>query len=248
MTLDYKLSSSRPKQIGLIVLQADETLERDLRLLLPDDLEFLVSRVPSATSVSSESLQAMASDLTQAASLLPVGANLSAVGYGCTSGTAQIGAARIANLIQAGIQTPTVTEPVSALIAACAHLGVTRIGLISPYVSSVSDQLRVVLADAGIRVAHFASFDEPTEERVVRISPASITAAAITMAHAEDCDAVFLSCTNLRTLDVIERIETQIGKPVLSSNQVLAWHLCRLLDIAPQQPQFGRLFDPDADH
>jgi maleate isomerase len=248
MTLDYELTSSRPKQIGLIVLQADETLERDLRLLLPDDLEFLVSRVPSATSVSRESLQAMANDLTQAASLLPVGANLSAVGYGCTSGTAQIGAVHIASLIQAGILTPTVTEPVSALIAACAHLGVTRIGLISPYVASVSDQLRVVLADAGIWVTHFASFDEPTEERVVRISPDSITAAAIAMAHAEDCDAVFLSCTNLRTLDVIERIETQIGKPVLSSNQVLAWHLCRLLDIAPQQPQFGRLFDPDADH
>jgi maleate isomerase len=246
MTLDYELTSSRPKQIGLIVLQADETLERDLRLLLPNDLEFLVSRVPSATSVSRESLQAMANELTQAASLLPVGANLSAVGYGCTSGTAQIGAAHIASLIQAGIQTPTVTEPVSALIAACAHLGVTRIGLISPYVASVSDQLRVVLADAGIRVTHFASFDEPCEERVVRISPDSITAAAIAMGDAEDCEAVFLSCTNLRTLDVIAQITTQIEKPVLSSNQVLAWHLCRLLDVVPQQPQFGRLFDPAA--
>ena len=246
MTLSYELTSSRPKQIGLIVLQADETLERDLRLLLPNDLEFLVSRVPSATSVSRESLQAMANELTQAASLLPVGANLSAVGYGCTSGTAQIGAAHIASLIQAGIQTPTVTEPVSALIAACAHLGVTRIGLISPYVASVSDQLRVVLADAGIRVTHFASFDEPSEERVVRISLDSITAAAIAMGDAEDCEAVFLSCTNLRTLDVIAQITTQIEKPVLSSNQVLAWHLCRLLDVVPQQPQFGRLFDPAA--
>lgn len=246
MTLDYELTSSRPKQIGLIVLQADETLERDLRLLLPNDLEFLVSRVPSATSVSRENLQAMANELTQAASLLPVGANLSAVGYGCTSGTAQIGAAHIASLIQAGIQTPTVTEPVSALIAACAHLGVTRIGLISPYVASVSDQLRVVLADAGIRVTHFASFDEPSEERVVRISLDSITAAAIAMGDAEDCEAVFLSCTNLRTLDVIAQITTQIEKPVLSSNQVLAWHLCRLLDVVPQQPQFGRLFDPAA--
>jgi maleate isomerase len=135
---------------------------------------------------------------------------------------------------------------VSALIAACAHLGVTRIGLISPYVASVSDQLRVVLADAGIRVTHFASFDEPTEERVVRISPDSITATAIAMGDAEDCEAVFLSCTNLRTLDVIAQIATQIVKPVLSSNQVLAWHLCRLLDVVPQQPQFGRLFDPDA--
>lgn len=246
MTLPYDLTSSRPKQIGLIVLQADETLERDLRLLLPDSMEFLVSRVPSATSVSRESLQAMANDLTQAASLLPSGATLSAVGYGCTSGTAQIGADQIAALIQAGIQTPEVTEPVSALIAACAHLGVTRIGLISPYVASVSDQLRIVLADAGIEVTQFASFDEPTEERVVRISPDSIASAAIAMTRADDCGAVFLSCTNLRTLDVIDRVEKQIGKPVLSSNQVLAWHLCRLMDMSAERPQFGRLFNPNS--
>jgi maleate isomerase len=245
MALPYELTTARPKQIGLIVLQADETLERDMRVVLPDDVEFLVSRVPSATSVSRESLQAMANDLTQAASLLPVGATLSAVGYGCTSGTAQIGADQIAALIQAGLQTPKVTEPVSALIAACAHLGVTRIGLISPYVASVSDQLRLILADAGIKVTQFASFDEPTEERVVRISQDSIVDAAIAMAHAEDCEAVFLSCTNLRTLDVIDRIETQIGKPVLSSNQVLAWHLCKLLDMSPERPQFGRLFNPN---
>lgn len=248
MSLAYDLTLSRPKQIGLIVLQTDETLERDLRVLLPDNLEFLVSRVPSATSVSSESLQAMANDLTQTASLLPVGATLSAIGYGCTSGTAQIGADRIATLIKAGIQTPKVTEPVSALIAACAHLGVTRIGLISPYVASVSDQLCIVLADAGIEVTQFATFDEPTEEKVVRIAPDSIMDAAITMGAAEDCEAVFLSCTNLRTLDVIEEIEMQIGKPTLSSNQVLAWHLCHLLDISQERPKHGRLFDPISDN
>ena len=48
------------------------------------------------------------------------------------------------------------------------------------------------------------------------------------MAVETGCDAVFLSCTNLRTLNVIPEIEARIGKPVLSSNQVLAWHLLRL--------------------
>ena len=57
-----------------------------------------------------------------------------------------------------------------------------------------------------------------------------------------DCDGLFLSCTNLRTLDVIEEMEARLGMPVLSSNQVLAWHLFRLAgsgagDFAP-----GRLW------
>ena len=50
-------------------------------------------------------------------------------------------------------------------------------------------------------------------------------AAAIEMGQRTDCDAVFLSCTNLRTLRVLHSVEAQIKKPVLSSNQVLAWQM-----------------------
>ena len=67
-------------------------------------------------------------------------------------------------------------------------------------------------------------------------------AAAATSIGGETCDAVFLSCTNLRTLDIIDAVEQAIDKPVLSSNQVLAWHLLTLTQCAfgPQTP--GRLF------
>ncbi|PUB11843.1 maleate cis-trans isomerase family protein [Yoonia sediminilitoris] len=242
MTLPYALATDRPTQIGLIVLQTDETIERDMRLLMPDDVEILVSRVPSAQTVTSETLQAMEQELTRAASLLPGGASLAAVGYGCTSGTAQIGPDNVTAKVQAGIATPVVTQPLSALIAACQHLGVTRIGMISPYVAAVSERLRMALADAGVNVADFASFDEPQEEKVVRIAADSVSDAAIAMGQNPQCEAVFLSCTNLRTLDVISRIESQIAKPVLSSNQVLAWHLCQLAQLRTQGAPVGALF------
>ncbi len=232
----------RPTQIGLIVLQSDETLERDMRILLPQDVEYLVTRVPSGQSVTPDSLQSMDAALTQAASLFPVGAKLAAIAYGCTSGTAQIGADRIAALVQAGVSTPAVTEPVSALIAACRTLKVTRIGLVSPYIATVSDRLRVVLADAGVTVTRFTSFDEPVEEKVVRIPPDVITQAAIDVGQNPDCEAVFLSCTNLRTLDVIEPVEAQTNKPVLSSNQVLAWHLGEVARLEMSPSGVGALF------
>ncbi len=232
----------RPRQIGLIVLQSDETLEHDMRILLPRTVEYLVTRVPSGQSVTPDNLQSMDAALTQAASLFPVGAKLAAVAYGCTSGTAQIGADRIAALVQAGVSTPAVTEPVSALIAACRTLQVTRIGLVSPYIATVSDRLRMVLADAGITVTRFTSFDEPVEEKVVRIPPDVIMQAAIDVGQNFDCEAVFLSCTNLRTLDVIERVEAQINKPVLSSNQVLAWHLGEVTSLEMSLSGVGTLF------
>ena len=60
-------------------------------------------------------------------------------------------------------------------------------------------------------------------------------------AKTSEADAVFLSCTNLRTLDIIEEIETPLGKPALSSNQVLAWDMARRAGLTLNHPGLGRL-------
>lgn len=242
MALAYEIAPDRPAQIGIIALQADESLEPDLRRLLPRDLEYLVTRVPSDVSVSPETLRAMESKLIAAASLLPRGARFSAIGYGCTSASAEIGSGRVADLIKEGVPTPEVTDPLAAMIAACRHLGVTRIGLVNPYVESVSHKLRSAMAEAGLEVVAFGSFDEAEEERVVRITPESIIRAARLVAGQAPCEAVFLSCTNLRTLQVIDAIEADIGIPALSSNQVLAWHLATLTGCVRACNGIGRLF------
>ncbi|MGB5559024.1 MAG: Asp/Glu racemase [Paracoccaceae bacterium] len=242
LTLPYELDTQRAPQIGLIVLQADETIERDMQRLLPGSVELLVSRVPSGTHVTPDSLAAMESELQHAASLLPISAQLSAVGYGCTSGTAQIGTDLVAGAIKAGTQTPHVTEPVSAAIAACRHLGVGRLGLLSPYIESVSDKLCEALSSANIEVCAFASFNESEERRVARITPASIRSAAAKLSASAEIDALFISCTNLRTLDVIAAIEADAGVPVLTSNQVLAWDLLRLAKIEVQATSAGDLW------
>ncbi|MBY5935242.1 aspartate/glutamate racemase family protein [Tateyamaria omphalii] len=228
MSVPYDLDPHRTTQLGLIVLQADETIEQDMRRLLPDNVECMVSRVPSGTSVTPATLQDMAAHLTDAAHLLPRGADMACVAYACTSGTAEIGADRIRELVRDGVSTPHVTDPVTALIAACRHLGISRLGLLSPYIASVSDRLRSVLAASGIDVVAFAGFDEPVEERVVRISSRSVIAAAESLGRDAQVDALFLSCTNLRTLDAIPAIEAARGIPVLSSNLVLAWHMAQL--------------------
>lgn len=226
----YRLQTVEGHLFGLIVLQADETIEWDMRRLMPDTARVLVSRVPSGTHVTPESLVAMETELQRAACLFPAGVSLSAIGYGCTSGTAQIGANRVAQAIKSVTDTPHVTEPVSAVIAACGELGVSRVGLLSPYIESVSDRLCETLSAAGITVAAFGSFNQDEERTVARISPSSIHAAAVGLAKQEDMDALFISCTNLRTLDVIDRIAADTGIPVLTSNQVLAWNMLRLVE------------------
>jgi maleate isomerase len=139
------------------------------------------------------------------------------------------------------VRTAAVTEPLSAAVAAFTALGVRRIGLISPYVAEVSAALRAALAAAGLEVVAFASFEEEVEARVARIAPSSIEDAAMAIGGQQAVEAVFLSCTNLRALDVIDSVERKLHKPVVASNQALAWHMARLAGLGPLDRPCGRL-------
>ncbi len=215
--------------LGLIVLQADETIEQDFRRLIPEpDIALYVSRVPSGLEVTGDTLAAMAETLPNAARLFPASVTFDVVGYGCTSGTSVIGTDRVAELIKGGCRTAHVTEPVSALVAACRARRIARLAFLSPYIESVSRTLRETLQAHGIETPVFGSFGEAREEMVARIAPTSILEAATALAAGGGVDGIFLSCTNLRTLYVIDQIETATGLPVLSSNLVLAEHMRKL--------------------
>ena len=234
----FDLDPPAGPNIGVVVLQADETLEQDFRRLIPSSARLYISRVPSGQEATAETLSAMEARLAGAAELFPRSIHFDAVGYGCTSGAAVIGSGRVADMIRRGAPARAVTEPVSALIAACRALGITRLALLSPYVADVSDRLRHVLAENGIETPVFGSFDEAVEERVVRIAASSVVEAGTSLGVAPEAEALFLSCTNLRTLAAIPEIEARIGKPVLSSNLVLAWHLATLAGLSGR---FGAL-------
>jgi len=221
------------------VLQSDETLESEMQRMLPKQGAALyTTRVPSAPDVTRETLAQMGPELTDAAKLLPP-KDFAAVGYGCTSGTSVIGAEAVARKVQLGCASQAVTNPMSALISACKVMKVNSLAFLTPYIAEVSEGLRSKVAEAGIACATLGSFSEAEEAKVARISGASIQAAARDLAAGCDADAVFLSCTNLRTLDLIAPLEAELGLPVLSSNQVLAWHMLKLAGLRGRIP--GRL-------
>ena len=224
----FETSADTDPNIGLIVLQADQRIEQDFRRLFHDDIRLLVTRVPSGLAVTPDTLQEMQDHIPRAAALLPQDQDFDAVGYGCTSGAAQIGQQKVADLVRQGIATAAVSDPLSALVMACGELGIHRLAVLSPYIEDVSAKLRDALAGNGIETPVFGTFCESQEAKVARISADSIKRGAIQLAYQGDVQAIFLSCTNLNTLDVIPEIEAETGVPVLSSNLVLAWHLLRL--------------------
>lgn len=237
-TLDDKLTEAA---FGLIVLEADETVEPDFCRLLPGSrYRVYHSRVESADEVTPETLLTMADTIPAAADMLPRPAGLDAVGYCCTSGATMLGEARVAELVGQALPGIPVSNPLTALKAACAALGVRRLAIVSPYVAEVSNAICDRLQDAGIGIAAFGSFESREERIVARIAPDSILDAIVRVGAAGG-DAVFASCTNLRATEVLEAAERRIDKPVLTSNQVLAWHMMRLAGVTAPLPRGGAL-------
>lgn len=238
-------------RLGLIVLETDRTIEPELRGLL--DLEGLAlyhSRIPSDPEVTSESLARMEANLPAAAKLLPAAAGLDVVGYGCTSGATIIGEDKVAQAVRrglgAGYARIPVTNPITAVKAALRALGAVRIGFVTPYLPEVTGAMRAHLEQQGFQISRVGSFNQSEEDIVARITPASIRDAILEIGggggSGKDCDAVFVSCTNLRVAGVIEETEAELDKPVLSSNPALAWHMLRLAGIDDALPGRGRLF------
>ena len=229
------------KRLGLIVLQVDETVEDDLRRLLPATAARLhITRIPSGAELTPETIAQMQHDLSHAAQLLP-DAPFDVIGYACTSGATLIGPDRITAQVRAGRAAAHVTSPLTAAFAAIRAVDAKSVAIVSPYIAPVAQPICEAFTAQGLDVTASLSFGEKVERNVARIDAASIRAAALKVATSNP-DCIFLSCTNLRTLDIIADLERDTGCTVLSSNQVLGWHMARLAQITVSGNAAERLF------
>ena len=228
MKFDFDLSSDEnsPSPMGLVVLQVDETIEGEFREAFGTSKnQIFVTRIPSGLEVTAKSLISMERHIKAAAKLLPQSREFSVIGYGCTSASAIIGSEKISELIKSGCHTKEVTNPLLAATEYAKHIKVRKLGLLSPYIEEVNTPLRKAFSNNGLSTEVFGTFGEGKEEKVARISESSTIEAAITLGQSESVEAVFISCTNLRTFNCLGKIANEINKPVFSSNQSLAWHM-----------------------
>ena len=231
MKFDFHLSTNEnsPPPMGLIVLQVDETIEGEFReAFRTSKNQIFVTRIPSGLEVTAKTLTSMEQHISASAKLLPKSREFSVIGYGCTSASAIIGSEKISDLIKSSCSTREVTNPLMAATEYAKYLGVTKLALLSPYIEEVNTPLRKAFEIKGLSTETFGTFGEGQEEKVARISESSTIEAAITLGQDPSTEAVFISCTNLRTFNCLDKIANKIDKPVFSSNQSLAWHMKKL--------------------
>ncbi len=230
-------------RLGVLVLQTDQTIEAEFRQLLSlEGVSTYHARLPNNAIVTPDTLSQMADELPRAARLLPANFGFDAIAYGCTSGATLIGEGRVSQLINDIHPGVPVTNPITAAKCALEILGVKKLALLTPYAPDVTTAMQANLEAAGIGVSIVGSFYEDNDDVVGQIDESSILDAALSIGASNSCDGVFISCTSLRAMGIIEKAENQLGKPVTASNHALAWHLLRLAGIQDALPGKGRLF------
>jgi maleate isomerase len=241
-------AAAAPDQVGIgVVIPYDFALDREMWRWVPAQVSLHLTRTPyQDIPVSVAQAMAMGDRETVARctkDLIVV--EPAAVAYGCTSGSFIGGlageAALIAAMVEAGAPTAVTTS--GAVIAAAHALGLKKVAVVTPYDEAVGAKLRAYLNEAGLEVT--AHNDMGLTGRIWTV-PYEITAAVARRTAQGGGDAVFLSCTNLRTYDLITSLEQELGIPVLTANQVTMWAVLAAAGVAAVGPGQSLLERPPA--
>ncbi|RJL05638.1 ectoine utilization protein EutA [Paracoccus aestuarii] len=222
-------------RFGLVALATDLTIEGDAARLMPQGTRLHVTRIAFDNPTTEANLRATGPRIADAMDLLVPGIPLSGIGFGCTSAAAVLGDA----VAEAARGRAPVSSPAEAALRGMRALRVGRVSLMTPYLAATTELVADWLTRHGIAVLRRASMGHADDRDMARLSPAEVTEMAIAADH-PDAQALFLSCTALPALGLIDDLERRLGKPVISANQALFWAMLDRVRIPAAGP--GALF------
>ncbi|WP_338749042.1 maleate cis-trans isomerase family protein [Janibacter alittae] len=207
-----------------IIAPFDLALERELWRWAPLEVSFHLARTPfEPVSVSLEQAELVSGkEHLQKATRDVLGVDPEVVAYLCTSGSFIHGPEYEASLRQAILDAgaPMAVTTSGALIEAVERLGPRRMSVVTPYDQELTDRLGSFLAALDVEVIH--SHYLGLGGGIWRVNYRTVVE-QILAADDPQADAIFVSCTNLPTYDIITPLERELGKPVLTANQLTVW-------------------------
>ena len=233
------------RRIGVLLPPGNISVEREFPAFLPANVAVNYNRLSRPHSVSTKSsLLSMLPSLERAARDLAQ-AHPEVILFACTSGSFLEGRGNedhLARRIRDYTGIPGITTSM-AVVAAVNTLRMKRVYMITPYPDDINDEEVEFLAYYGVEVTGYDSFRCELTGHTAAVASEKVAELALT--HRDEikgCDGLFISCTQLLTMDRIEFLENALDLPVVTSNQATLYAGLDAIGVATEGLRGGRLF------
>lgn len=231
-------------RLGVINPSAAVTFDHEWARMLPRGVSFHVTRLLLVDG-SAAALAAMAARAAEAARILAT-SRVHVVAYACTLGSLFRGPAgerALAAELEHAAGVPAVTMA-RAAVEALGALGVRRVAVGNPYGAEANRWVQTFLGDAGLTVVALRGTGAADSWSIAQAPPqAALDLGRQVLADAPDAEGIFLSCGNMRTIEILDELEALTGRPVVSSNQAMLWYALRVLGVEAPIKGYGRLLE-----
>ncbi|MEO0249730.1 MAG: maleate cis-trans isomerase [candidate division WOR-3 bacterium] len=231
-------------RLGLVHPSRGWTPDHEWPRMLPRGVAFLVTRMPLKATTPEELLK-MGEHAIEAALLL-ASASVDIICYGCTVETVLQGIEYDKRLTQeleeaTGIRAKTMA---GAVVEALHEFGAHKLTIVTPYIEEINKREKVFMESIGFEVIYEKGLGISETIEIAKVPPATVyKLGREAISKAPDADILFISCGNLRTIEVLSALETDTGKPTISSNQALLWAALKALGVNEPIYGFGSLLE-----
>ncbi len=237
-----KFNLKNNPRVGLIALATDFIIERDfLRVIKDKKIDFFVNRIKCYNPLSRKNLIKMSKKVTEVTNNILPNEDIDCIVYGCTSGTIATGYDSIKKKVKAAKPKAKLTTPSSAAIIALKKFNVKKLAIFTPYSKKLNDEVVNHFLKEKFEVVSNSYLDIAADYDIGKVDQ-DFLFKILSKMNIAGADALFISCTALPVLNIIERLESKLKKPVLSSNQALIWNTLVEIGENKNVKGFGKLF------
>ena len=245
-----KLNKIEPKfikknnpRIGLITLASDFRIEKDFNdIIYGKDIDLYSNRINCYNPLTNETLKKMADDIPEVTKNILPDQKLDCVAYGCTSGTIAAGYKSIYDKVNLAKPNTKVTTPITSAINALRFLKINKLSIFTPYTDQINQSVINYFKKENIEISELSFFDIASDIDIGKVDPNHLFEVLIKKDLSKS-DALFVSCTALPVLSIINDLEKKLGKLILSSNQTLIWDTLKQINFKNKVEGYGELFN-----
>ena len=241
--IDPKFNKYQNPKIGLIALASDYMIEKDfIRIIKDKKVDFFVNRIECFNPLTKENLIKMSEKVTEVTKDILPNEKIDCVAYGCTSGTIAAGYEAIEKKIKNAKPEAIVTTPSTASIKALKKLNIKKIAIFTPYSKKLNDEVLDFFKNENFEIKANSYFNIESDIDIGKVDP-NYLYEVLSKMDLKGAEALFVSCTALPALSIIDQLEKKLNITVLSSNQTLIWDTLNSIKNKETTKGFGKIFE-----